>query len=93
MGTITTNFALADVAYILVEAKKGNLVPVIIEKITAIVESSQITAISYQVSSTNLFHNTILNQDELATYADAKALAEDELNEQIDEIEEKINEL
>ena len=91
---ITTSFNLADTAYIIAEAIKGNLMPVIIEKIKVKVETLENILITYQVSNTDLYHNTEFEEaDLISSYEDAKALAESALEDEILEIQNRIDNL
>jgi len=90
---ITTLFDLGDVVYPIVDADKGNLIPLIVEKIIVNVETLELTAIKYQVSATAKFHNSIYFENELELHEDAKERAENELNDQITQIQQEISDL
>lgn len=90
---ITTLFNLGDKVYSIVDSGKGNLIPLIIEKIKIDVESTLLSIVSYQVSTTAKFHNTVYFENELENYESAKIRAENKLNEQIAEIQQDILEL
>lgn len=88
---IITKFNLGDTAYSIKHASEGNLIPLIIEKINITVETSEIIIIEYQVSSTNLFHNTIFGEDQLGTCDEVVSLAQDEIQTQIDQLQTKLD--
>jgi hypothetical protein len=86
---IVTEFNIGDIVYILEDANKGNLVPVIIEKIILSVERENLIITSYQVSSTNKFHNTVFYENQLTTFENAKVIVNTKINEEIKELERK----
>ena len=90
---VTTQFDLADSVYLKIDAAEGKLIKLIVEKINIAVESTELTVISYQVSNTAKFHNSLYNEGDLYTYAEAQARAETALQAEITEIEEEITEL
>jgi len=90
---VNTLFSLSDLVYSIIDASKGRLIPLIVEKITIVVETTELNVISYQVSAIAKFHNTVYFENELESYENAKNRAESELNGQITEIEQEISDL
>ncbi len=90
---INTLFNLSDKVYAINDSNQGKLIPLIIEKIIIEVENTSLVIISYQVSSTVKFHNSMYFQNELELYEDAKTRIENKLNTQIEEIQQVILDL
>lgn len=90
---ITTQYNLSDIVYSQADAEQGNLIPLIIEKINITVESTDITTITYQVSNTNYFHNTEMNESDLIEYNVAKEIVERKMQDEIVELQGRINQL
>lgn len=90
---ITTIFNLGDIVYLKRDAIEGKLIPLIVEKINISVETTTLTVVSYQISSTEKFHNSIYYETELDLYENAKILAENALDEDISELEKRKQEL
>jgi hypothetical protein len=90
---INTKFSLGDVAYPKYLASQGEVVPVIVDKITISVESTQIIVIVYRVANNGLFNNTMFNEDDLIDLDEAKVLACETLQVKLDEIQNNIDEI
>lgn len=90
---INTLFSLGDLVYPIIDANEGKLIPLIVEKINIVVETTELNVISYQVSATAKFHNIVYFENELESYESAKNRATSELNSQITTIEQEISEL
>lgn len=90
---ITTKFNLADIVYLKLDVHQGNMVPLIVEKITTTVETTEIISTLYQISNTEKFHNENAYEQDLYTYAEAQSIALAALNDEKAEIQYKIDHL
>lgn len=90
---IVTKFNIGDIVCPISEANKGKLITSIVEKITIKVETTDIIVKTYQLSNTELFHNSIYNENEIDTVSVCRDLVETYLNEQIEQLQNQINDL
>jgi len=88
---ISTKFDVGDIAYLAVDARAGKMISLIVEKIEVETMNPSYSKILYTIGSNEKFAKSQAYEGDLLTYAEASVIAEAELEDQIDQIQDEID--
>jgi len=90
---ISTKFDIGDTAYFNTDAADGNMIPMIVEKIETSTANPNFSEILYTLGSNAKFAKSQGYEGDLLTYAEAVIIAEAALENDIDELQDRIDDL